>query len=122
MKKENFVSLLLGTIGLILFGIGMCMCLLPEWDAFRQGVGIGGVGAAVLLAIVPVRRKMLHQPLIAINAKSVGTVLLGAVGALALGVGMCMTMVWTNLIIPGIMVGCAGILLLVMLIPLCKRA
>lgn len=30
MKKENYVSMLLGTIGLILFGIGMCMCLLPE--------------------------------------------------------------------------------------------
>ena len=30
MQKKNFVSLILGTVGGILFAIGMCMCLLPE--------------------------------------------------------------------------------------------
>lgn len=30
MKKKNFVSMIMGTIGGILFAIGMCMCLLPE--------------------------------------------------------------------------------------------
>ena len=29
MKKKNFVSLLFGTVGGILFALGMCMCLLP---------------------------------------------------------------------------------------------
>lgn len=33
MKKVNFVSLILGTIGGILFGIGMCMCLHHGMDA-----------------------------------------------------------------------------------------
>ncbi len=28
MKKENFITLALGVIGGLLFGIGMCMCLL----------------------------------------------------------------------------------------------
>ena len=29
MKKENFVSLILGTVGGILFALGMCMCWGP---------------------------------------------------------------------------------------------
>lgn len=38
MKKENFIALILGTVGGLLFAPGMCMCLLPEWDAFTLGV------------------------------------------------------------------------------------
>lgn len=36
MKKKNFVSLIMGTIGGILFAIGMCMRLLPEWGHFSR--------------------------------------------------------------------------------------
>lgn len=120
MKKENFVSLVLGTIGLILFGIGMCMCLLPQWNAFRQGIVVGAVGAVVLVMMVIVRRRMEHKPPIKLSPKTVGIVLLAIVGALVLGVGMCMCMVWTGLMLPGILVGCVGIVLLLLLIPLCK--
>jgi len=120
MKKENFVTLILGTIGGILFAIGMCMCLLPEWNAFTQGVIVSVVGAAVLLAMLIVRRKMKGKPAIKITGKAVGTVLLGIVGAMVLGVGMCMCMVWEGLMIPGIIVGVVGIVLLLCLIPLCK--
>ena len=34
MKKSTFVNLIIGTIGGLLFALGMCMCLLPEWNAF----------------------------------------------------------------------------------------
>ena len=120
MKKENFVTLILGTIGGILFAIGMCMCLLPEWNAFTQGVVISAVGAVVLLVMLIVRRKMEGKPAIKITGKAVGTVVLGIVGALVLGVGMSMVMVWEGLIVPGIIVGVIGIVLLLCLIPLCK--
>lgn len=120
MKKENFVSLILGTIGGILFAIGMCMCLLPEWDAFQQGVVMGAIGIVVLLAMLIVRRKMEGKPAVKLNAKTIGTVALGIVGALVLGVGMCMTMVWQDLMVPGIAVGVIGLVLLLCLIPLCK--
>jgi len=33
--------MIMGTIGDILSAIGMCMCLLPEWNAFRPGVVMG---------------------------------------------------------------------------------
>lgn len=119
MKKENFVSLILGVGSALLFGIGMCMALLSEWNAFTPGVVVGVVGLVVLLIMLLVRRKMKGLPPIRITAKAIGTAALGIVGALALGVGMCMVMVW-NLMIPGILVGVVGILLLLCLIPLCK--
>lgn len=119
MKKENFITLILGTIGGLLFGIGMCMCLLPEWNAFTPGVVVTAIGAAVLLVMLIVRRVMLGKPALKINPKTVGKVLFGIFGALVLGVGMCMVMVFEGMMIPGIFVGVVGILLLLCLIPMC---
>ncbi len=120
MKKENFISLILGTIGMILFAIGMCMCLITEWNAFQQGIVVGAIGIVILMIMMVVRRKMQGKPAIQWNAKAIGTIIFGIVGALVLGVGMCMTMVWEGLMIPGIIVGMIGIVLLLCLIPLCK--
>jgi hypothetical protein len=41
------------------------------------------------------------------------------IGAIVLGVGMCMSMIW-NMMIPGIIVGIVGIVLLLCLIPVIK--
>lgn len=119
MKKKNFISLVLGTIGGVLFALGMCMCLLPQWNAFRPGVALGVIGAAVLLAMWMVRRRMEGKPAVRVTPKAVGSTLLGVAGALGLGVGMCMTMVW-NMMVPGILVGVVGIALLLCLIPMVK--
>lgn len=32
MKKETLLEIILGTIGGLIFAIGMCMCLIPEWN------------------------------------------------------------------------------------------
>ena len=119
MKKKDFVTLILGTVGGILFALGMCMALLPAWGVFRQGVAVGAVGALVLAAMLVVRRKMDGKPAILWNARTMGITLLGVVGALVLGLGMCMTMLW-DLLVPGILVGLAGIVLLLCLIPVVK--
>ncbi len=119
MKKKNFVTLIMSTVGGILFALGMCMALLPEWDAFRQGVVIGALGAAVLLVMVLVRRKMDGKPAVVLSGRAVGTALLGVLGAIVFGVGMCMTMVW-DMLVPGILVGIVGIVLLLCLIPVIK--
>lgn len=120
MKKKNFVSMIMGTIGGILFAIGLCMCLLPEWNVFKQGVIVACVGIAVLLAMMSVRRKMEGKPAIQLNGKAVGTILFGIIGTLVFGVGMCMVMVWDGLIIFGIGIGMVGIIMLMCLIPICK--
>ena len=121
MKKSSIAVIsILGTVGGILFAIGMCMCMLPEWGALTPGVVIAAAGLVVLLIMVMVRRKMEGKSIIVkISAKTVGTVLLGIAGALALGIGMCMTMIW-SMMIPGIIVGIIGIVLLICLIPVVK--
>ena len=120
MSKKNFVSLILGTIGGILFALGMCMAMLPEWGAFTQGIIVGCIGAVILIALVLIRRKMEGKPVIVkLSGKTVGTVILGVVGALVLGAGMCMVMIW-EMMIPGILVGIVGIVLLLCLIPLVR--
>lgn len=119
MKKKDFVTLIMSAIGGILFALGMCMALLPEWGAMTQGIVIGIVGAVILLAMVLVRRKMDGKPAIVFNGKVVGTTLLGIAGAIVLGVGMCMTVIW-NMMVSGIIVGIIGIVLLLCLIPVIK--
>ena len=119
MKKSNFVAMILGTIGGILFAMGMCMCLLPEWNAFKPGVVMGCAGLVVLLITLGVWRKMENKAPIRFSGKSVFTVAMGIAGALLLGVGMCLIMVWSKLVI-GILAGLAGIILLLSLIPLIR--
>lgn len=119
MKKSNFVALILGTIGVVFFALGMCMALLPEWGMFHQGIVCGVIGLVVLLITVLIWRKMEGKAPIKLNAKTVGTVLVGVFGALLLGVGMNMTMVFGRMVL-GVVVGLVGIVLLLMLIPLVK--
>ena len=119
MKKKNFVTLIMGTVGGLLFALGMCMGLIPEWNTFWQGIVIGVVGVVILLAMVFVRRKMEGKPMIVLNGKAVGTTLLGVFGAIVFGVGMCMVMVW-DMLVWGIIVGIVGIVLLLCLIPVIK--
>ena len=119
MKKKNLVTLIMSVVGGLFFALGMCMGLLPEWDALTEGVIVGAIGAIILLAMVLIRRKMDGKPMIVLNGKTIGTALLGIVGVLVLGVGMCMVMVW-NMLVWGIVVGLVGIVLLLCLIPVIK--
>lgn len=119
MKKSNFAALILGTIGGLLFSIGMCMALLTEWGLFRQGILAGAAGLVILLAAVIVWRRMEGKEPVKLNPKTIVSILIGIAGALLLGGGMCLCMVYGNMI-PGIVVGCVGIAVLIMLIPVTK--
>ena len=119
MKKSSFVVLLMGTVSGMLFALGMCMALLPEWNATRPGIVFGAVGLVLALITVAVWRKMEGKAPIHISGKLILTVLVGIVGALALGMGMCFIMVWERLV-PGILIGIVGIVVLLCLIPLTK--
>ena len=77
MKKSNFTALVLGTVGVVFFALGMCMGLLPEWDMFRQGVVCGVIGLVILLITVIVWRKMEGKAPIQLNARTIGSVLVG---------------------------------------------
>ncbi len=119
MKKSNFVALILGTIGGVFFALGMCMALIEEWGMFNKGIIVGVVGLVILLITLLVWRKMEGKEPIKLNAKTVGSVAIGVIGALLLGIGMCLTMVFNKMIL-GIVIGLIGIVALLMLIPLTK--
>lgn len=119
MKKSNFVALILGTIGCVFFALGMCMALIEEWGMFNKGIIAGVVGLVILLITVIVWRKMEGKEPIKLNGKTIGAVVVGVLGALLLGVGMCLSMVFDKMIL-GIVIGLVGIVVLLMLIPLTK--
>jgi len=119
MKKSNFIALILGTVSCMFFGLGMCMALLPEWNAFKPGIAIGCVGALFALITILVWRKMEHKEPVRISGKTILTAIFAVAGALVLGTGMCLAMVWSYWRI-GIVIGSAGIFMLLCLIPICK--
>ncbi len=122
MKKETLLEIILGTIGGLVFAIGMCMCLIPEWDLFASGVVVAILGFIILLCIIPVYRKnhpkKEHSP---INFGIVFTWIIGIVGALIMGFGMSKVMVddptKTDLLI-GIITGIVGLLICVFNYPI----
>ena len=119
MKKSSFVAMVSGTASIMLFALGMCMALLPEWNAFKPGIVFGCVGLILALITLVVWRKMEHRQPIHISVKVVFTILIAVIGALTLGVGMCFSMVWGKMV-QGIMIGFIGIIILLLLIPLTK--
>ena len=58
MKKSNFTALILGTVGIVFFALGMCMALVEEWGLFRKGIIAGVAGLIILLITVIVWRRM----------------------------------------------------------------
>ena len=119
MKKSNFAALLLGTASGLLFALGMCMALVDSWDAFRPGVALGCAGVLMGLITVWVWRKMEGRGPVRFSARRVLHLGLGVAGALILGVGICLCLVWGRML-AGVGVGVAGIFLLLGLIPLTR--
>lgn len=119
MKKSSFIALIMGTVSGVLFALGMCMALLPEWDAFTEGIIFGAVGIVLGIVTALVWCKMENKKLPKLNGKNVLRILYAVVGVLVLGLGMCMCLVWQQ-IIWGTLVGLLGIIMLIALIPMIK--
>lgn len=122
MKKETLLEIILGTIGGLVFAIGMCMCLIPEWNMFKTGVIISAIGFIILLGIIPVYKKSHpkkeHKP---INWGIVITWTAGVVGSLIMGFGMSKIMVGetsTSDMIIGIITGVVGLIICVLNYPI----
>ena len=119
MKKSSFVALIMGTVSGVLFALGMCMTLLPEWNALIEGVVFGGVGIVLGIATALIWCKMEKKKLPKMNGKNVLRAVYALVAVLVLGVGLCMCLVWAQ-IIWGTLVGLLGIVMLIALIPMIK--
>ena len=110
MKKDTLLEIILGTVGGLIFALGMCMCLIPEWNMFTVGVIVAIVGFIVLLCIIPVYRKSHpkkeHKP---IDKGLLATWIIGIVGSLVMGFGMS---------ILGMICGIIGLLICVLNYPI----
>ena len=122
MKKSTCAAIILGTIDTIFFALGMCMCLLPEWGMMDEGKISGGIGIVVLLATLFIWYLMEGKAFLVPSVKTVVVTALSVVGALLLGVGMSLCLVFGQML-PGIVLGIFGLIIiggLLMLIPLSK--
>lgn len=122
MKKDTLLEIILGTIGGLIFAIGMCMCLIPEWNMFKTGVIVAVIGFGILLCIIPIYRKSHpkkeHGP---IDWGLVATWTIGVVGSLIMGFGMSRIMVGepsSSDMIVGIITGVVGLVICVLNYPI----
>ena len=122
MKKETLLEIILGTTGGLIFSIGLCMCLIPEWNLFKSGVVVSIIGFIVLLCIIPIYKK--GKPKKESKKVDLGIVLtfiIGIIGSLIMGFGMSKVMVGNpeaiQLVI-GIVIGVIGLLICVLNYPI----
>ena len=123
IKKETLLEIILGTIGGLVFAIGMCMCLVPEWNMFTACVITTIIGFVILLCIIPVyksshpKKEKEHKP---INWGIVLTWTVGVVGALIMGFGMSKILVGnasTPDMVVGLITGVVGLVICVLNYP-----
>jgi uncharacterized membrane protein YeaQ/YmgE (transglycosylase-associated protein family) len=123
MKKETLLEIILGTIGGLVFAVGLCMCLIPEWNLFTVGVVVSLIGFLILLCIIPIYKKEHPKKK---NKKSIDlglllTWLIGIFGSLLMGFGMSKIMVGIPDkidIIIGMIAGVVGLLVCVLNYPI----
>ncbi len=119
MKKSSFIALVMGTVSGVLFSLGMCMALLPEWDSFKEGVIFGIIGILLGLITIFTWRKMENKKMPKMSIKNILKIVYIVLGALVFGAGLCLCIVWEKIVL-GVIIGLVGIVMLLSLIPMFK--
>lgn len=70
MKNSTLTALVLGIVSGLLFSLGMCMVLLPEWNLFVEGIGVGVAGMILGLVTVFIWHMMKHNGHVEWNFKT----------------------------------------------------
>jgi uncharacterized membrane protein YeaQ/YmgE (transglycosylase-associated protein family) len=121
MKKDTLQEIILGTVGGLIFAIGMCMCLIPEWNTLVLGIIVAIVGLIILAPIYPIYRK--NNPRKVPRKKDwglIGTITVGIVGSLILGTGMSLCIgegKSMGTMILGMVIGVVGLLICALVYP-----
>ena len=111
MKKSSFYALVMGTVSGMIFAIGMCMALLPEWDLFGAGVTFTAVGIVLGLITLIGWRKLEDKPSVKVNGKLLLKIVYITAAVLVFGLAMCLCLVWAQYLY-GMLVGLVGVLML----------
>lgn len=120
MKKSNYVAIVLSTIGVLVLGMGMCMCLIEEWNQLQEGILVGLVGLLILgITVLIYRRMELYAP-IQWSLKKIAVIVVFLLAIGFFGAGMSLTMVFHQMVI-GILCSIVGIAIFLGLIPLCVQ-
>lgn len=120
MKKSTFTFLVLTVVAGLMFALGMCMCLIPEWNLFNPGVVVTALGALSLCVIGLVRWIMAGKPVAKVNWALTGKIAYVVMACLVLGAGMAMIMAFGGMMLPGIAVGVVGLVMALGIIPVFK--
>lgn len=122
MKKETLLEIIIGTIGGLIFAIGMCMCLVEEWDLLILGIITSIIGFLILLLIIPIyRREHPRKKHKKINWSLLLTWIIGIIGSLIMGYGMSKVMVDVTSkmdMLVGIITGVVGLIICVLNYPI----
>ncbi len=117
MKKSTFVALIMGFTSVSLISLGITMALIHSWDMFNEGITFCVVGAVLALITIFVWRKMENKALVNFTQKGALGLVVAIVGALTFGIGLCLAMAY-NQLIWGIVIGIAGVCIMLCLIPI----
>ena len=122
MRKDTLLEIILGTIGGLIFAIGMCMCLIPEWNLLKVGIVVSIIGFIILLCIIPVYRSNNQKKTTKkITWQIVLTWIIGLIGALIMGYGMSKVMTDNpsqNNIVIGMITGIIGLIICILNYPI----
>lgn len=117
MKKSSFFALIAGIISEAVFALGCCATFLPAIQ--RPDLGTVLIAAGIVLGLVTFFgwRRMEKMPPLRIHWKALLSALAGIVGIALQGAGVYLALTTESLIL-GVLLGLAGIILLLCLIPL----
>ena len=121
MKKGNVVIIIMSMISVLLLALGVCMVLIPAWNVFLQGIVVGIAGLLLGVITLLVGRKVAKKEPIKLRAKTLSLWILGILGLLLFGTGLCLYLVWKDLLV-GILIAIAGVVILLCLPSLVKDA
>lgn len=58
-QPGTIMALVLGVVGILVFGMGMCCCLV--WELYALGVGVGTAGVAMMAAAYPAYKSITRK-------------------------------------------------------------
>lgn len=121
MKKNTLLMIIVGTVGGLVFSLGMCLCLISEWNMLKAGIIVAIIGGIILLLMIPVYRKdHPRKEKLKISFKTILPWIIGIIGALVMGYGMSQVMVSdpsANAMVLGLILGIIGLVICILNYP-----